>query len=122
MISELRYDDFFNGTDPDYLSRMLDGVTGTQAPAQTRMPAGDLNDWGTWFQKTAGAVVGTALNTYQYGQIAKAGGVPAVAPNGMVYTEGQQAGVGYGTKNGAGVSPLLLIGAAVAVAFLVLRK
>lgn len=118
-----RPDDYTEQTTEDYPDTVLSGGDSSG----NTLPAGDLNDWGSWFQKVGTAVVNTGLDTYKYGQLSKYGGVPAVSRGGAVYTEGQRApGVAYGNGQAAaagfGVSPVILIAAAVAVAALLLLR
>lgn len=105
----------------DYANQPLSNAStgGTFGPT---IPAGTSNDWGSWFMGLGTAVTQTALNTYQYGQLAKGGAIPGVTPNGTVYTEGQRVPVQTGVAQSLGISPVLLIGGAVAIAALLLLR
>lgn len=122
-------DDIYNSdvSTPDYDSGVLDayGSGFEVGDGQTSIPAGSMNDWGSWARNIAGSVVTGAVDMYKYRTISGQGGIPAVAPNGSVYAEGQRVknmGIPVASIGGIQItSGMVLMGAAVA-AFLILKK
>ena len=105
---------------PDYASNPLVTITAPVVDGSS----GSMNDWGSWARNVGGTIITGALDVYKIKTIGGASGVPGVDPRtGRPYIEGQRTVTpGAVSVGGMSVSPMLLIGGAVAVAALLLLR
>lgn len=99
----------------------IDGGAASNTSGGMGAASGSMGDWGSWARNVAGNVITGAVDMYKYRTIGAASGVPAVAPNGQVYTEGTRVPVAANV-GGLQISSGVILLAAVAAAVLILRK
>lgn len=121
-LDELMYGFGTDTSAPDYASEALTSSDTPPVATGSQLPAGGMNDWGSWAMGIANQAIGASIDTYKYRTIAGAGGIPAVGQNGKVYTEGTRTPAPAQTVAGVPVVGLVVLGVVALAAVLLLRK